>query len=164
MITTTLDKMVDFWRRHGVEAEELYKADGIVSWGIEVEQDNPLLGNPEYIGLMIQERMRFPIIVSKRMQPPLFVPKVNGHVAVVPRKSGSRVIPIARDKELLRFALTDPCSRARPAISKVKSSAQVQKVLRKALKDRVDGLLYFVSRKHTESIPTDVALEYTWVH
>jgi hypothetical protein len=157
-VTTTYEPIVDFWAERGFEPKELYRLDGIAYWQIEVPDDHEMLTHPEYVTLAFQEKLNWHHVVRRRLQPKLYSVKKNGHYADVRDPEGRRAVPLARSRELLRRALTNPATGEGPDIIELKKPKKIRIVLDKAQRFGVDRIMFFAAEGFTESISLEEAM------
>lgn len=164
IITTTLEDIADFWAERGFEPDLLYHLDGVSYWKVEIDDKHEMLGHPDYIGLLVKEKMNWRNIVYKRMRPVLYTVKLDKHFADVRDPQGKRAVPLARDKELLKKALTNTETEECPTIVPLKKSEKVHRVLSQAHQSGVDRVLFFATDRFTETFSLEEALSTVWSH
>jgi len=158
MITTTEDTIVGFWRERGFVPLLKYKTDGIHCWDIDVPEDHPDLKHPDYVSLLVQEKMSFPSIVRRRLQVPVYAVKSGGHYAMIDQPDVGRAVPMSRSKHLLQFALTNPGTGVCPNIVPLKDAKDVQSVLQRMQQSGAQGVVCFVTSDIAETIEIDEAI------
>lgn len=157
-ITTTSKHIAEFWAERGFKPEVLYHLDGVTYQRVEVPDDHKMLSHPSYISLVFQEKLNWRHIVKRRLQPKLYSVKKNGHYADVRDPEGRRAVPLARSRELLHRALTNPATGEGPEIIELKKPEKILNVLGKARRFGVDRIMFFAAEGFTESISLDEAL------
>lgn len=157
-VTTTLKKIADFWAERGFKPEVLYELDGITYWRIAVDDEHPMFKHPEYVALAFEEKLQWHHVVRRRLQPKLYGVKKNGFYADVRDPGGERAVPLARSREMLRRALTDPVTNEGPQIIPLKDRKKIHQVLLKAHRAGVERILFFAAEGFTETFPIEEAL------
>lgn len=164
IITTALEDIADFWSERGCVPEVLYSFDNITYWKIKVDDEHEMLSHPDYVSLVIKERLQWRGIIHKRMQPVLYSVKKSGHFADVRDPQGHRAVPLSHDRELLKKALTDPEAGYSPVIVPLKKSGKIHILLKQAHKAGVDRILFFAADSFTETLSIEEALNTVWSH
>ncbi len=163
-ITTCLKDIADFWSKQGFDPKILYHLDDISYWRIEVDDGHKMLGHPDYVGLILKEKMHWRHLLHKRMQPVLYSAKKGSHYADVRDPEGNRAVPLARSRKLLKKALTDPDTNTCPDIVSLKKLNKIHHILTKAQREGVDHILFFATDEFTETFSLDEALSTVWTH
>jgi hypothetical protein len=158
MITTTVDQIVEFWKERGFSPELRYSCDGISCWNIDVPEDHGDLKHPDYVGMLIQEKMAFPSIIRRRLQPVVYTLKSGKHYAMVEQPGFDCVIPLSRTKHLLQFGFTNPATGECPAIVPLKTTEQVHSVVKRLKNSGARGVMCIVTPEVAETIDIDEAL------
>jgi hypothetical protein len=158
MITTTESSIVNFWKERGFEASLKYSADNISCWDIDVPEDHTDLKHPEYVGMLIQEKMAFPAIIRQRLQAPVYTIKSGKHYAMVDQSGFENTVPISRSKQLLQFAFTNPGTGACPNIVPLKDTKSVCGVLQRMQKSGAEKVMCLVTSDVAETIAIDAAI------
>jgi hypothetical protein len=158
MITTTESSIVDFWKERGFEPSLKYTSDGISCWDIDVPGDHTDLKHPEYVGMLIQEKMAFPAIIRRRLQAPVYTVKSGKHYAMVNQPEFENSVPISHSKQFLQFAFTNPGTGACPNIVPLKDTKSVRGVLQRMKQSGAQGVMCLVTSEVAETIAIDEAI------
>ena len=161
MIATCLPEMAERWRNQGTPVKKLYTADGITHWQIHAEQMevDEQMRDAKYVGLVIKEQMLALDILHKRMAPSLFTVKSGGRFADVVDAHGKRCVPLARDKKVLKVALTNPFDGKCPKLVKLGKLGKVLSVLKKAQQGGTERIQYFVAPGFAEAIEIKTTID-----
>ena len=158
MITTTEESIVDFWKERGFEPALRYTADGISCWDIDTPVDHQDLKHPEYVNMLIQEKLALPAIIRRRLQAPVYTIKSGKHYAMVDQEEFEHVVPVSRSRQLLQFAFTNPSTGMCPDIVALKDAKAVRSVLQRIQKSGAQGIMCLVTAEVAETIEIDEAL------
>lgn len=148
-----LPDLVEVCRKHGIEPEVAYNADGITTWGVDVPPEHPLLKDPDFLGGMLQSVMSFASMILTRLKPPVFMPHVSAAVACTTVKGDAMALIAAHRRDILEYMLTDPATKKCPKLVRINTFRKLAILFQEALKENVTALLYFVSPKISETIP-----------
>jgi hypothetical protein len=159
VVTTTESAVVDFWKERGFDPKLKYAVDEISCWDIDVPEDHQDLKHPDYLGLLIQEKMAFPALIRRRLRPPIYTVKSGQHYAMVEQPGFERVVPMTRSRQILQFGFTNPATGECPTIVHLKTTAHVQRVLRKMKNSGAKGIMCLVTPKVAETIAIDEAVK-----
>lgn len=158
MITTTEESIVNFWKEREVEPSLRYTSDGISCWDIDVPGDHQDLKHPDYVGMLVQEKMSLSSIIRRRLQVPVYTMKSGKHYAMVNQPGFERAVPVSRSKQLLQFAFTDPNTGVCPDIVALKDAKSIRGVLQRMQKSGAQGIMCLVTAEIAETIEIDEAL------
>lgn len=158
MIATTSTDVVDFWGRRTFGAKTRYIVDGIACWNIDVPEDHPDLKHPDYIGLLVREKMAQPSIIRRRLAPPLFSVKKDGHFALVSQPGFENVVPVSRTKQLLQLGFTNPATGECPDIVQLKPTKKIQRVLHRMQQSGASGVMCVVTSDAAETYDINAAI------
>lgn len=137
----------DVVRKYDIEAVHVYSIDEMEVFGADIPEGHPLLKDPEFIGFLLNEKLKSGALVLSRLRAPLFT--VQPYVP----HADTVALVLARDRQVLRHMLTNPETGTCPKISLLRSPAMILDSLRRGAKDKVEHILFFADTKFAEVMP-----------
>jgi hypothetical protein len=153
MVVCFLPELVAWWQEKGVETTPLCTVDGVQYYKVDV-QDEKMLGDPEYVGLVVRERAKFPEVVKKKFSPPLYYVSLWGEAVNSKDRDGNVAIPVGRDEESVAWLFN---TKGDPGLSIecCDTHGSVVRLIREGLDAGATRVMYALSPGYVENFATD---------
>lgn len=137
------EKMIEWWKKLGVEPIFEFRADGFDYYKIPVADNDERMKDPDYQAMVREMMGQYDQVLRLRFTPVLYVPEMKHKYALCKNKEGKYAVPISRSLYALQQVFLGP-NNDKPVFRKLKRNNQVWNLIRQAAEEGVEHILYFV--------------------